>query len=558
MGATRVPPTADAVIVEHLADAVIAQEPGGRVVYANEAARVMFGITLDTSDWTGDPHLVAARFETWDEQDRPLAIEALPGRRVLRGESPARTIVRWRRRDGGERDDERWTEVQARPVRGEDGQVQLAISIIRDVTAERRAVRRLALLTEAGAKLSATLDVEATLRVVARLPLPQLGDWCVVQLLDGEKPRRAGAHGEEGRQALLDRLLAGLAEARRVPDLPAEVRAGRAARVIGPGADQVRALFAAQAGEAALAELGIPAALLTTPLLVRGQVVGAITVAAREVRGDGADALALLADLAQRAALAVDNARVYQAAQAASDLRRDLLAVVAHDLKNPLNAISMAAALLARSAAPDNDRQRRQANIVARAADRMNRLIHDLLDVNAIDAGRMELEPAPVALGPLLQEALEAMAPLAQEKSIVLERNIAPGDEGVEVRADRERLLQVFSNLVGNAIKYVPEHGHIRISACRRGADRVELAVTDDGPGIAPEHLPHIFDRYWRVRTSAREGTGLGLSIVKGIVEAHGGTVAVDTAPGRGATFAVTLPLGGPPLPNVYNSPTGA
>jgi signal transduction histidine kinase len=557
MGATRIPPVGNDAILERIADAVFAEDATGRLVYANEAARRLFGITADDPMASDDRQLLAAQLELHDDDGRPLPADALPGRRVLRGEPEARALVRWRRRDTPDTEDEHWAEVQARPLRDDAGQVRLAISISHDVTTARRAERRLALLTEAGARLTASLDLGNTLAQVAELPLPRLGDWSVVHLVDDAAVLRVGAHADRGRQPLVDRLLAA---PRRIADghgLPPALREGQAERLSGLSEAQLRERFGDDVDLALVAELGA-AAIMTVPLAVRAQVVGAISVvAADEPRRLGGEALTSLADLAQRAALAIDNARVYQAAQAASELRRDLLAVVAHDLKNPLNAISMGAALLARGAAPDNDRQRRQANIVGRAAERMNRLIHDLLDVNAIDAGRMELQPSPVAAGALLDDALEAMAPLAQDKAVVLERDIAADDEQLLVRADRERLLQVFSNLIGNAVRHVAEGGHIRLRARRLG-DQLQLAVSDDGPGIEPEHLPHIFDRYWRVRKSTRDGTGLGLSIVKGIVEAHGGSVSVDTAPGRGATFAFTLPLAVPPLPNVYNPPTEA
>jgi signal transduction histidine kinase len=172
----------------------------------------------------------------------------------------------------------------------------------------------------------------------------------------------------------------------------------------------------------------------------------------------------------------------------------------------------------------------------------MNRLIHDLLDISALDAGRLELERQPLGVPALLQEALESMAELAQEKPATVERELAPADEALEVDGDRDRLLQVFSNLIGNAIKFGEPGGRVVVRAQRRpGA--IEFSVADGGPGIAPEHLPHLFDRFWRVRGRQRDGTGLGLWIVKGLVEAHGGRVSVATELGKGSTFSFTLPL---------------
>jgi signal transduction histidine kinase len=285
---------------------------------------------------------------------------------------------------------------------------------------------------------------------------------------------------------------------------------------------------------------------MSAPLIVRGLTVGSLSVMSSNPRRYVDDELRLLEDVAHRAAFAIDHARLFRRAERAAELRRDLVAVVAHDLKNPLNAVGMAAALLARNApaGPDGDRARRQTGIVTRAAARMNRLIHDLLDVSAIEAGHLELEPKPHRVVALVFEAIETMASLAQEKQLVLEQAIA-GVEALSLFGDRERLLQVFSNLIGNAIKYTEPGGRITVAAERQDSF-VRFTVRDSGPGIADEHLPHLFDRYWRVRGRAREGTGLGLWIVKGLVEAHGGVIEVGRAESGGARFRFTLPQGRP------------
>jgi signal transduction histidine kinase len=220
------------------------------------------------------------------------------------------------------------------------------------------------------------------------------------------------------------------------------------------------------------------------------------------------------------------------------------LAVVAHDLKNPLNAVTRAAALIAKGAppGPDGERTRRQASIIARATERMDRLIHDLVDVSAIDAGRLTLDRQPLRVGALVGEALEAMTPLAHGKQLTLERQLGADEEALSIFADRERLLQVLANLVGNAIKFTDAGGRITV-AVTRADDGVQLAVRDTGQGIASEDLPHLFDGFWRVRGRRRDGTGLGLWIVKGLVEAHGGAVSVETEVGVGSTFTFTVPL---------------
>ena len=177
---------------------------------------------------------------------------------------------------------------------------------------------------------------------------------------------------------------------------------------------------------------------------------------------------------------------------------------------------------------------------VERAAKRMTRLIEDLLDVTRVDSGRLSVEPEAHEGDQLLSDALELLRPLADEKSIRIERWAAEG-LGM-VLADRERVLQVFSNLGGNAIKFTPKSGRVTLTADLDGA-MVRFAVADTGPGILEENQARIFDRFWQARKTDRQGAGLGLAIAKGIVEAHGGKIWVESEVGFGTTFFFTLPL---------------
>jgi signal transduction histidine kinase len=178
--------------------------------------------------------------------------------------------------------------------------------------------------------------------------------------------------------------------------------------------------------------------------------------------------------------------------------------------------------------------------VIQRAANRANRLISDLLDVARIQAGGLAVEPASVEVRSLMQEAVDSATPLATANQLTLQR--VAEDDVTTVFSDRDRVLQVFANLIGNAIKFTPKGGEITLRAELAGGD-VRFAVCDTGPGIPPEHLPHVFDRYWQAKSTAKLGTGLGLSIAKGIVEAHGGKIFVESEPGRGASFIFTLPV---------------
>jgi signal transduction histidine kinase/DNA-binding response OmpR family regulator len=251
---------------------------------------------------------------------------------------------------------------------------------------------------------------------------------------------------------------------------------------------------------------------------------------------------AILTQLAQLAAVALENARLFRAAKDATRARDDLVAIVSHDLRNPVHTIHMAASFLL-EIAPTNDRRvqaRRQLEVIQRSATRANRLIQDLLDVARIQAGGLAVDPVAVDVHSLVNEAMEAATPLANAAQI---RVIADTTtELPSVASDRERVLQVFANLIGNAIKFTPRGGEIRILSSLESGE-VRFTVADTGPGIPAEHLDHVFDRYWQAKSTAKLGAGLGLSIAKGIVEAHGGRIWVESSPGSGAEFNFTLPL---------------
>jgi PAS domain S-box-containing protein len=231
-----------------------------------------------------------------------------------------------------------------------------------------------------------------------------------------------------------------------------------------------------------------------------------------------------------------------QEVEAAIQNRDDVLAIVSHDLRNPLNTISLGLATM-RDLPPD--RQQIAVATVRRAVDRMNRLIQDLLDVTRLGAGRkLPFNLQDVDVLAVVAEACEAFRAEAQSKRVRLEAPTA--DPLPAVRADRDRVLQVLSNLLGNALKFTPEDGQVTVSA--RGIDdAVEVQVADTGPGIPEGEQARVFDAFWQARRTARLGAGLGLAISKGIVESHGGSIRVESRPGLGTTFVFTLPVAGPP-----------
>jgi signal transduction histidine kinase len=243
--------------------------------------------------------------------------------------------------------------------------------------------------------------------------------------------------------------------------------------------------------------------------------------------------------------LARREQRARAAAEAAVQSRDLVVSIVSHDLRNPLSNVGLAATLVLETL-PGGDKwvaARAQIGIIKRSCDRMNRMIQDLLDVARIESGGLAVERTRVAVEPLLDEVAALLRPGVERRGQRLDRRVAAGLPAVS--ADRDRLLQVFSNLVDNAGKFTPAGGTITVSADGdQGA--VRFCVSDTGSGLSPELVPHLFDRFWQAKRTDRRGIGLGLSIVKALVEAHDGQIGVESTLGQGTTFRFSVPAAAP------------
>jgi signal transduction histidine kinase/DNA-binding NarL/FixJ family response regulator len=405
----------------------------------------------------------------------------------------------------------------------------------------RESERAQRFLAEASRVLTASMDVEVTLAAVAQLAVPILADYCFIDVLDADGRGRRVAAAPAG-EARGDAAAEGAPRVSPPPLDPGHplsrvLREGRPQIVMDLSGELARELL----GEAAPAELIrrlVAASALIVPLVVRSRPFGSLSLfslqpAQRYTEPD----VALALELAARAAVAVDHARLYQETQQAVRARDQVLGIVSHDLRNPLNTISISAALLLEQAVPEALRER-QIGVIERSVQQMDRLIHDLLDVARLEAGRLSVDLQPLEIEAILGEVLEMQQPLAVDKGLCLEA-VGPGAAGC-VLADRTRLVQVFSNLLGNAIKFTPSGGRITVGV-EAAAGEVLFRVSDSGPGIAEKDLPHLFDAYWQGTRSGREGAGLGLAITRGIVQAHGGRIWVQSSPGAGTTFSFSL-----------------
>ena len=412
----------------------------------------------------------------------------------------------------------------------------------------RHAAQRSRFLAEASGMLAASLDPDAVLGSLARFAVPALAEVCVADLVDEEGVIRRVEVASAG--PALDGVAAALRErapARIEPGLFAHVLRDRSPVLLPETSDGALRALAPGSEIVAEAQAAGLRSLLVVPLVARGHTLGALAFLGGVTRPRyDTDDFSLAQELARQTALAADNARLYHAAQQATRARDDVLAIVSHDLRNPIHAIYMAASFLL-DVLPDAEEgdattalQRRQAEVVRRSAQRANALIGDLLDVTRIEAGRFTVSTAPVATAELVSEAVHEATPLALDKG---QRLLTECPDGLPtVRADRGRVAQLLGNLIGNAIKFTPNGGRVSVRAESLGAE-IRFAVTDTGPGIAPDHLPHLFDRYWQARETADLGTGLGLFIARGIAEAHGGRMWAESRLGGGATFYFTLPV---------------
>jgi len=512
-------------VLSALPDGITVRDGAGRLVYANAAIAKAVGLP----DLRASPTELLGRFRLWDEKGRPLSADEIP--RVDPPPAGEERLLRYRPiGQGGHEGGDRWVSVKAAPVADARGGRGRVVIVMRDVTAERRDQEWQRFLGDASTALASSMDLPTALEELASLAARTIADRCAVVLRRGSGESRVSAFASAARGDASE------GEA---------VERGRT--------DSLRAAQAAMTSQQPILENEPGRSSMAVPLQLRGQSVGALVLAVLgEGRRYGPSDLGFAQELARRASIAIDNVRLLAEARESVRAREDLLAIVSHDLRNPLGVVLASSALLLKSSLPPEPpgkegRARRQIEAIERAGNRMNRLIRDLLDFAAIQAGHLSVSSHPREVGMLLREVLDALEPLAAAKTIKLVDG-SPENSGLCISCDHDRVIQLFSNVVGNAVKFTPEGGTVILRAEPDDA-MVRFAVADDGPGIAIEELPHVFDRYYQARRRNRDGIGLGLSIARGIVEAHGGRIWVESptaagqaGKGAGTTFFFTLP----------------
>jgi PAS domain S-box-containing protein len=434
------------------------------------------------------------------------------------------------------------------PRTGATGATEGFTALVVDVTAQKRVEDSIRFISEAGKILTSSLEYEKTLKTLASLAVPRLADWCMVEVIagDGSSEQVAVAHTDPAKATYAAE------QRRRYP--PDPNRAYGLWRVVRTGEPELyedipEALLAGTARDEEhlkqLLALGF-CSMIIAPLTARGRTLGALTlISAESGRRFGQAELAMAEELAIRAALAIDNARLYAQAQEAVRKRDEFLSLASHELSTPLTTLSLQMGGLIRAAKAGRLEGATADQLLEKLAraeaqvKRLTGLVGELLDVSRIAAGRMDLEPDEVDLTALAREVADRF----QDHATAAGCPITVSAEGAVVgRWDRSRLDQVLTNLLANALKYAPcAPVEILLEALPEGG--AALHIRDGGPGIATDDQARIFERFERAVPAKRyAGMGLGLWLTRQIVEAHGGQIRLTSRPGEGATFTVELP----------------
>ncbi|MDO9020979.1 MAG: PAS domain-containing protein [Deltaproteobacteria bacterium] len=530
------------VVLQGITDGVTMQNPSGRYLFANEAAARIIGVESVAELLEMPPDEFAARFSLFDAGGLPVAPERRPSRRALAGERVSEELLRSR----DQRGEERSTIVSATPMFDPDGRLRFVITVFRDVTERRRAEGAARFLSEASTALASSIDYRLTLSTLAKLCVPAIADWATVDMLGPDRTlhRLAVVHVDPAKVELAHELYRRWTP--RMDDtigVPNVLRTGRPEIFYEISDAILESAVTDPELLGILRTLGLSSSM-SVPLVVRGRAVGAITlVAAESGRRFAEDSLRLAEELALRASTAIEHATLYREATEASRLKDEFLATVSHELRTPLTAILGWSNIL-RTRQNDPAHVSKGLETIERNARVQAQLIEDLLDLSRIITGKLRLDVQPIEPGALVETALDSIRPAATAKGLKLRPVIDP--HAGPVMGDPGRLVQVVNNLLTNATKFTPKGGSIRVYV-RRADSSIEIVVQDNGAGIAPEFLPHVFERFRQADgsiTRSQGGLGLGLAICRSLVELHGGTIAADSdGLDRGATFTVRLPV---------------
>jgi PAS domain S-box-containing protein len=510
--------------------------PDGTITYANPRWFEYCGLTPEENAH-GWPEMVL------HPEDRARCIAAWQA--ALENGVPYEIEVRNRRHDGAYR----WFVTRAIPSRDAEGKVVRWFGTTTDIHEQKQAEHTTRFLADASAALASMVEPERTLRLVADFAVPHFADWCAVDILDadGSVRRLALTHSTP----LNVQLLRDLDE--RFPARSEEpwgmrkvLNTGETDWVANITDDMLRRRAQNEEHVALLRSLGLTS-FISVPLKSRSRVLGAITfVAAESRRSYSADDMRAAEDLAHRAVIAIENTNLVATLREADRRKDEFLAMLAHELRNPLAPIRNAVEIF-RAKGLETSELRWGADVIDRQVHQMTRLVDDLLDVSRITRGKIALRTERVDLGTVIQTAIEGSRPVLNKWGHQL--SVSFPAEPVYLDGDATRLSQIIANLLNNAAKYTDIGGRISLKV-ETTAEHAVVSVKDNGIGIPPDALPQIFDLFAQVNQALERsegGLGIGLTLVRRLVELHGGTVeALSDGPGKGSEFVVRLPLPAP------------
>ncbi|MDB5213653.1 MAG: hypothetical protein JWO86_1580 [Myxococcaceae bacterium] len=533
------------LVLAGLADGVTIQDADGRLLYVNDAAAHICGFA-DAETMLATPRSeIIERFAILDEHGRPLDPDQLPGRRVLAGESPEPMLLSVRHLADGRT---WWTNVRAHAILDGDGVPELAVNIWYDATQEQKQRTAARFLAEATSRLASSIDYAETLKAVAEALVPEMADWCGVDLVEeGVRRSLAVAHADPAKVQMAAELRAKYPpDPNSISGVYGVLRSGVPELYRELTLEMMRAGAKSDAHHRAMMELGLHS-LMIVPILVGGRAEGTLTLASSESRRTyDDDDLALACEIGRRAGTAIENARAYRSAQRAIRARDEFLAVAGHELRTPLAALmlqieSIRLAMSSGAVATEPERFSARLDKTFGHALRLARLVDGLLDVSRVAEGRIGLLLEDVDVAALVRDTCDRFTEDAARAGCEL-TVIAPLP--CSGRFDAQRLEQVVSNLLSNAMKY----GSSKPITVRCDAigEHIVVSCQDQGIGIAAEDHERVFRRFERAVSERNyAGLGLGLWITRELATAHGGTITLESEPDRGTKVTVTLPLKG-------------
>lgn len=529
-------------MLDAIGQPVLATDLEGRIVYWNRAAVTLFG-------WTSE-EVAGKRVLPLTQADYSELDDARLHARLLSGRTWSGEVLLLRRNG------ERFTGVVSdTPTHDDDGRLLGMVRIVTDLSVRKSVEEEQRFLAEAGAALASTLDYESTVNTVAQLGIRTLADCCFVYMVEQDVSiqRVATAHVNPKKEELAREVR------RRYPIPPdsthpvAEVIRTGTPRLMRTFSDHFLRSIAIDSGHLGMMNsLGYHSGIFV-PLIARGRTLGAIVLliseSNREYTGDD---LRRAEELALRAGLAIDNARLYEAAVLASRAKSDFLAVVSHELRTPLTTVmGYTDLLLAGVPKPLAEKEHIYVERIRKAAWHLLGLIEQILIYARLEVGREQVHPQRIDVAAVLHDAATLIEPIAQEKGLGFD--VQSPAETIVVDTDLTKLRQVLVNLLSNAVKFTDE-GHVAFSAARENG-WVNFTVRDTGVGIAPEHYEKVFEAFWQVDQSATRpvgGAGLGLSVARRLARLLGGDVEVQSDPGAGTTFTARIPVRWAPVEVVH------